>query len=156
MEERDKEQDQAAKAHLVKLMQMGYCWQKAAATAGLHISRSTAYRLLQAVRTRGEAALQDGRHGHPAKVQEAVLHWLLATCRTVPQMSSRAVQVALQEQFGIHVSTGHLNRVRTALGIGNQVGRLKKNSKRHVPYRKPSGKRVLAHCCSLPLHMRQD
>jgi hypothetical protein len=33
--------DQAAKAHLVRLMQMGYPWQKAGITAGLQVSRST-------------------------------------------------------------------------------------------------------------------
>ena len=85
MEERetfDHEHHQAAKAQLVLLMQTGYPWHKAAATAGLQISRSTAYRLLQAVRTQGEAALQDGRHGHPAKLREAVLQWLQAFCRT--------------------------------------------------------------------------
>jgi hypothetical protein len=43
-----------------------------------------------------------------------------------PQMPSREVQAALQEQFGIHVSIGHLNRVRAQLGIGNHVGRSKK------------------------------
>lgn len=44
--ERGYEQAQAAKAHLVMFMQMGYPWQKAAATTGLQISRSTAYRLV--------------------------------------------------------------------------------------------------------------
>ena len=147
MEERetfDHEHHQAAKAQLVLLMQTEYPWHKAAATAGLQISRSTAYRLLQAVRTQGEAALQDGRHGHPAKLREAVLQWLQAFCRTAPQTPSREVQAALQEQFGIHVSIGHLNRIRAQLGIGNHVGRLKKNSKRFVLHRKLSGKRELA------------
>ncbi|GHO47296.1 hypothetical protein [Ktedonospora formicarum] len=64
--------------------------------------------------------------GHPAKLREAVLQWLMAICRANPQMPSREVQVALQEQFGIQVSIGHLNRVRAQLGIGNHVGRLKK------------------------------
>jgi transposase len=125
------EHDQAAKAHLVMLMQMGYSWREAQAQAGVHISRSTAYRLLQTAQTRGAAAFQDGRHGHPAKLREVLLQWLLATCRADPQMPSREVQAALQEQFGIHVSIGHLNRVRAQLGIGNHVGRLKKNSKQH-------------------------
>jgi transposase len=142
-EERGYEQTQAAKVHLVMLMQMGYPWHKAAVTAGLHMSRSTAYRLLQAVQTRGEAAFQEGRQGHPAKLREAVLQWLVATCCTHPQMPSREVQAALQEQFGIHVSIGHLNRVRAQLGIGNPVGRLKKNNKRPVLHRKLSGKREL-------------
>lgn len=53
----DKEQHRAAKARLVAQMQAGRSWQAAAATAGMQISQSTAYRLLQVVRIRGEAAL---------------------------------------------------------------------------------------------------
>lgn len=55
----DKEQYRAAKARLVAQMQEGQPWQAAAATAGVQISQSTAYRLLQVVRKRGEAALQE-------------------------------------------------------------------------------------------------
>ncbi|WP_220196855.1 helix-turn-helix domain-containing protein [Ktedonospora formicarum] len=106
-EARDKEHDQAAKTHLVMLMQVGYPWHKAA--AGLHMSRLTAYRLVQAVQTRGEVAFQDRRHGHPTKLREAVLQWLLAFCCANQEPQSHEVQVALQEQFGIHVSIGHLN-----------------------------------------------
>src|SRR5437879_2018275 len=95
-EESKHEHNQAAKAHLALLMKAGYPWYKAVATAGLHISRSTAYRLLQAVQTRGEAAFQDGRHGHPVKLREAVLQWLIAICRAAPQMPSHEVQAALQ------------------------------------------------------------
>jgi transposase len=151
----DHEHHQATKAQLVLLMQTGYPWHKAAATAGLQISRSTAYRLLQAVHTQGEAALQDRRHGHPAKLREAVLQWLQAFCRTAPQTPSREVQTALQEQFGIQVSIGHLNRVRAQLSIGNHVGRLKKNSKRSVLHRKPNGKRELADSFLSPLRKKQ-
>jgi transposase len=154
-EERGYEQTQVAKAHLVMLMQMGYPWHKAAVTAGLHTSRSTAYRLLQAVHTQGEAAFHDGRQGHPAKLREAVLQWLVATCRAHPQMPSREVQAALQEQFDIHVSIGHLNRVRAQLGIGNHAGRLKKNSKRSLLLLDPSGKKALALCSSSLLRTRQ-
>jgi transposase len=154
-EESGHERDQAAKAYLVMLMQMGYSWQQAQTQAGLCISKSTAYRLLQAVQTWGEAAVQDGRHGHPAKLREAVLQWLLATCRAEPQMPSRVVQAALQEQFGIHVSIGHLNRTRVQLGIGNHVGRLKKNGKRPVLHRRLSGKRELVDFFLLLLHRKR-
>ncbi|WP_220196614.1 hypothetical protein [Ktedonospora formicarum] len=44
-EERSHEHDQEARACLVRLMQMGYSWQKAQAQVELRISRSTAYRL---------------------------------------------------------------------------------------------------------------
>jgi len=154
-EERGYDQAQAAKAHLITLMQMGYPWQKAATTAGLQISRSTAYRWVQGVQSRGEAALLDERHGHPTKLREAMLQWLVAACRANPQMPSREVQAALQEQFGIHVSLGHLNRVRAQLGIGNHVGRSKKNCKRPLLQRKPSGKRERADSFLSPLHKKQ-
>src|SRR5579872_6504259 len=84
MEEQDEkrlEPSKIAKMLLISLMQTGSPWHKASATAGLQISRSTAYRLLQAVRTRGEEALQDGRHGHPTKLREGILQWLVAACR---------------------------------------------------------------------------
>ena len=63
------EHQQVAKRHLVELMQAGQPWQAAAAAAGVQVSRSTACRWRHLVRTRGEAALEDGRHGHPAKVR---------------------------------------------------------------------------------------
>lgn len=154
-EKQDHERHQATKAHLVMLMQAGYPWHKAAATAGLQISRSTAYRLLQAVQTRGEAAFQDRRQGHPAKLRATVLQWLVTTCRANPQMPSREVQAVLQEQFGIHVSIGHLNRVRAQLGIGNHVGRSKKNSKRPLLLLAPSGRKALGLCYSSLLRTRQ-
>jgi transposase len=92
MEEQDeKSLEPSPKAHLISLMQAGYPWPKAAAMAGLHISRSTAYRLLRAIQARGDAAILDGRHGHPAKRREAVLQWLVTTCRANPQMPSREV-----------------------------------------------------------------
>ena len=154
-EARDNGYDQAAKTHLVMLMQAGSPWHKAATTAGLQISRSTAYRLLQAGLTRGEAVFQDGRHGHLAKLRETVLQWLVTTCHANLQMPSREVQAALQEQFGIHVSIGHLNRVRAQLGVGNHVGRSKKNSNRSLLLLDLSGRKALVLCSSSPLHMRQ-
>ena len=62
------EQRRAAKQQMLELMEAGVSWQVATRTAGIQTSRATAYRWKQEARTRGEAALQDGRHGHPAKV----------------------------------------------------------------------------------------
>ena len=64
----EQEQRRAAKEQMLELMEAGVSWQEAATTAGVQTSRATAYRWRQEARTRGEAALQDGRHGHPAKV----------------------------------------------------------------------------------------
>ncbi len=69
------EEQWTAKRRMVALMQAGHSWQEAATQAGVHTSRSSAYRLLQKVRLEGDAAWQDGRHGHPVKLREPVLHW---------------------------------------------------------------------------------
>ena len=69
----EQEQRQEAKRQMLALMQAGQPWRAAAAAAGIRVSRSTTYRWQQEVRARGEAALHDGRHGHPAKVLPRVL-----------------------------------------------------------------------------------
>src|SRR6266699_3019448 len=98
------EQQRAAKEQMFALMQAGHRWQEAAAQAGIQVSRSTAYRLMHQVRTRGKAAFQDGRHGHPAKLRAAPQAvWCrrpsrngLAS-RSVSAISTRSVPVSAWE-----------------------------------------------------------
>jgi transposase len=113
----DAAQRHRAKVQLIAGMQRGQPWQKAAKEAGLQISQATAYRLLHRVRTEGEAALHDGRHGHASKLREPIRQWLEAYCRASPTCTSRTVQTALVERFRVQVSITHLNRVRAALGV---------------------------------------
>ena len=108
---------QEAKAKLATAMLSGCSWQDAAAWAGVQTSRSAAYRLRQAFCAGGTEALRDGRHGHPSKLRPPVRQWLEEYCRGAPGTPSRVVQVALQERFGVHVTIGHLNHVRAALGV---------------------------------------
>ena len=115
----EKEQYRVAKVHLVAEMQEGQSWQRAAASARLQISQSNAYRLMKAVRQRGEAALSDGRHGHPSKRRGAVRAFLEEKCRQAPQTPSSTIQIALRERFDLCVSISQINRVRAALGISN-------------------------------------
>src|SRR5882762_667771 len=105
------EQRRAAKQQMLDLMEAGVSWQEAATTAGVQTSRATAYRWKQEVHTRGEAALQDGRHGHPAKVLPRVLHWLESRCQETPLIASSLLQKELQEQLGVRISISHLNAV---------------------------------------------
>jgi transposase len=111
------EQRRAAKEQMIALMQAGQRWQEAAVQAGIQVSRSTAYRLQRLVRTRGKAAFQDGRHGHPAKLRMAERTWLETYCHASPGTPSRVVQAALQERFGIQISIGYLNQVRASSGL---------------------------------------
>ena len=124
------EQRRGAKQQMCELMEAGVSWQEAAATAGVHISRTTAYRWTQEVRTRGETALQDGWHGHPAKVLPPVLHWLEARCQPTPLVASSQVQKELQEQLGVLISISHLNEVRATHGWSNVASQVEKKSGR--------------------------
>jgi len=125
----EQEQRQAAKQQMLELMQAGQPWQAAAAAAGVQVSRSTAYRWQQEVRTRGEAALQEGRHGHPAKVLPSVLHWLEARCQATTLVPSSQLQRELQEQLGVLISISHLNAVRAIHGWSNAASRAGKKSR---------------------------
>ena len=124
----EQEQRQAAKQQMLELMQAGQPWQAAAAAAGVQVSRSTAYRWQQEVRTRGEAALQEGRHGHPAKVLPSVLYWLEARCQATTLVPSSQLQRELQEQLGVLISISHLNAVRAIHGWSNAASRAGKKS----------------------------
>lgn len=126
----EREQRRVAKQQVLELMEAGVSWQEAATTAGTHISRSTAYRWKQEARTRGEAALQDGRHGHPAKVLPAVLNWLESRCQTTSLVASSHLQKELQEQLGVRISISHLNAVRAAHGWSNVASQAEKKSSR--------------------------
>jgi transposase len=123
-------QRRAAKQQVLELMEAGVSWQEAATTAGTHLSRSTAYRWKQEARTRGEAALQDGRHGHPAKVLPAVLNWLESRLQATSLVASSQLQRELQEQLGVQLSISHLNAVRAAHGWSNAASHAGKKSGR--------------------------
>lgn len=128
--EMDKEQLRAAKARLAAQMQAGQPWHVAAAAAGLQTSQSTAYRLCQAVRERGEMALQDGRHGHPVKLRGEARTFLEAYCRKAPHTPSSVIQTLLQERFDLSVSISQINRVRAARGVSNRLQKQEREKKR--------------------------
>jgi len=119
---------QRAKKQLMVLMQAGQPWQEAAQMAGVQTSRSTAYRWLQQFRTRGEAALHDGRHGHIAKMHKPVQAWLEARCRQEPGLPSSSLQKELHAHFAVLVSVTHLNRIRAVQGLERQPARMGKKS----------------------------
>lgn len=124
----EKEQQRMAKRQVAVLMHQGISWKEATATVGVHISRSTAYRWLEAWRSHGEAAFQERRHGHLVKLRGPVATILEMLLKQAPEMPSREVQTALQQQCGISVSIGHLNRVRRQHDLSSRTARKKKNS----------------------------
>lgn len=151
----EKEQQRLAKRHVALLMHQGTSWKEATATVGVHISRSTAYRWQTAWRTRGEAAFQEGRHGHLTKLREPVATVLETLCRQAPDMPSREVQTVLQKQFGISVSIGHLNRVRRQHGLSSRAAQKKKNRFSSPPFQNAPGNREREACFCSPQPTKQ-
>jgi transposase len=119
---------QTARAQLIAAMLAGQPWQEAAAATAMPVKRAMAYRLVRAVRMRGEGALQDGRHGHPSKLRGEVRSWVERFCHDAPQTPSREVQALLQDHFHLTVSVSQINRLRAALGVGNHSPRTGKKS----------------------------
>lgn len=117
----DDEQRRGAKKQMMELMQAGQSWQEAAHHAGVLTSRSTAYRWWQAYRRQGDAALLDGRHGHPSKARDPILNFLESRWSQAPQTKSSTIQEEVQEQFGQVISITHLNRLRKARGLANHT-----------------------------------
>ena len=115
----ERNQRQAAREQLIATMLEGRTFEEASKEADAPLKRAMAYRLLRAVRTQGEIALQDGRHGHPVKLRGAARTFLQDYCRQAPSTPSSAIQTLLQERFGLSMSTSQINRVRAALGVSN-------------------------------------
>lgn len=119
----EKNERQAAREHLVTAMLAGQSWQEAAVATAMPVKRAMAYRLLRAVRTKGNTALQDGRHGHPSKLRGEARTFLSEQCQQAPHTSGRMLQAALQERFQLSVSISQINRVRAELGLSNPFQR---------------------------------
>ena len=115
-----------ARVQVVEAIEQGFPWHEAAKRAGLQISQATAYRLRQRMRQGGKQALQEGRHGHPAKLRGEVREWLEETCRQAPYTPSHEIQAQLAERFALSISVSQLNRVRAALGVSNPPQSAKK------------------------------
>ncbi len=114
--------DRTARLQVIGRMFAGQSWQTAVSQSQLHISRSTAYRLVKLARDEDKVAkaFLDDRHGHPYKVTEPVRMWLVDVCTQNPQMASSRVQAELQSRFGVAVSVSQINRVRAKLGVSHQ------------------------------------
>ena len=116
----EREQRREYRLRLVEGMRCGVPWQQATTEAGMTTCRATAYNLLRLVRTQGEEALEDGRHGHPHKLTEPVREWLRQYCRGAPKTPSRVVQAEIEERFGTTVSISKINRVRAVLRVSSR------------------------------------
>src|SRR5260370_37582225 len=114
--------DRTARLHVVERMYAGQSWQTAVSQSGLHIPRSTAYRLRQRARDEDKAALVflDDRHGHPYKLTEPVRVWMVEVCTNTPQVASSRVQAELKTTFGIAGSVSQINQGPAAYGVTRQ------------------------------------
>ena len=126
----ERSQRQVAREQLITAMLEGRTFQEVSKGSDVPLKRAMAYRLLYAVRTKGESALQDGRHGHPVKLRGVARTFLEEYCRQAPSTPSSMIQTLLQERFGLSISTSQINRVRAALGVSNCRQNQKQEKKR--------------------------
>lgn len=104
-----------AKREVGRAMLQGRSWREAVQTAGVQMSRATAYRLRQRMLAHGEDAIGERRQGQPTKVCGAIRAWLEGYYQQHSQAPGRAVQALLEAHHGVRVSVTHLNRVRATL-----------------------------------------
>jgi transposase len=123
-------QRQEAREQFIAAMLEGRTFREVSAGSSPPVQRAMAYRLLRAVRTRGNTALQDGRHGHPSKLRGEARACLEACCRAAPWTSSPTLQAVLRERFELQVSVSQINRVRAALGVSNRSKEISARKKR--------------------------
>ena len=114
--------DTTARLQVIGRMFAGQSWQTAVSQSQLHISRSTAYRLVKLARDEDKVAkaFLDDRHGHPYKLTEPVQKWISEVCIHTPQIPSSRVQSELKSRLGVAVSVSQINRVRAKLGVSRQ------------------------------------
>lgn len=146
----EKNERQMARQHLVAAMLAGQSWQEIARAKALPLKRAMAYRLVHAIRTSGDAAFADGRHGHPSKLRGTARAFLEEQCRQAPSTPSSTVQEALRERFALNVSVSQINRVRAVLGLSNHRSKGQEHEKKHEEKRPPPlnqhGRTVLEAC----------
>lgn len=145
----EKNARQIARQRLVAAMLAGQSWQQIARAEVVPLKRAMAYRLAQAVRTGGDVALADGRHGHPSKLRAEARAFLEEQCRRAPSTPSSTLQVELRERFDLSVSISQINRVRAVLGLSNHPTdqRQGKKRKEQKSLLKPGGKKVQGGFC---------
>ena len=123
------EEQRVVKQQLLTAFEHGSSVSDLLSTTPVPLHRATVYRLHQRFQTNPKTALADGRQGHPSKLRGKVRAWLEAFCQATPDCTSRTVQTALFERFGVWVSIAHLNRVRATLGLSRRAhGRGKKSA----------------------------
>ena len=123
----------ATREFVIAQMDQGATWQDATDRAPLAISRATAYRIWLRSWREGPAVLDDGRHGHPWKLDPRICDWLIETCTAAPSTPSHLLQPLIGQQFGVDLSVRHINRVRLRLGVPRLRPSAPKKDDHHPP-----------------------
>jgi transposase len=120
------QQRQAGKRQIVSLVEQGASVKLARSQCEVPMHRSTVYRLLSRVQSKGEAGYTDGRHGHPIKLRGEVRAFLIECCQATSSLSGPQLQRLIQERFAVRLSVSQINRVRASLGLTYQPERREK------------------------------
>jgi transposase len=108
---------QVGKRQIMELVEQGVPVRQAKDQGKVPMHRATVYRLIERVRTQGEAGYADGRSGHPVKVRGEIRTFLIESCQANPSLTSPKLKGLIQERFDLCLSVSQLNRVRASLGL---------------------------------------
>ncbi len=124
----DLQAQRSARQEIVQQVKLGATAREARKRCSVPMHRTTVYRLLKRVEREGEDALDERRHGHPAKLRGEVLTCVLDYCQSHASATSREVQHLVAERFRITVSVSQLNRVRAAHGLSRKTPQREKKA----------------------------
>lgn len=68
-------------------------------------------------------ALIDGRHGHAQKVSADMKEWLYERKRQDKTLTGPQLVEAMEQQFGVDLSLGHINYLLRQVELSRQTGR---------------------------------
>lgn len=121
-----------AKQEILERVKQGMPVEQARRASQVPIHRAPVYRLLKRVQNQEEGTVVDGRHGHATKLRGEVLTFLTQRCQLSPDLSSSALQDAIQQRFSLPVSLSQLNRVRAKLGLTRKPIPREKKVQKHL------------------------
>jgi transposase len=86
------QQCQVAKREIVRGIEQGVSAREARVRSAVPMHRTTVYRLLKRVQREGDNGFADSRHGHPVKLREEVLTFLIGFSQATPSVASSVLQ----------------------------------------------------------------
>ena len=111
--------------HLLKRVSSGEPLETVCDELNLTVSPARFAKLLAKYESGGQTyePLIDGRCGHPQKAHSGIREWLYAQKRAHPQQKASQLAQAIEAEFDVKFSKGHINYLLRCVGLTGPRGR---------------------------------